>query len=243
MKGKFLIFILSIILAIPFSSTAFGQQTNIHVSMPPLIDPDKKNAKQISASYIKMQGETIDLNGIDINSIFKSGTSDYTIGAAFLSGKLDTGTPKRDFSGVVFHSSFNQEFLTMITPSSSHVLFIGVPLTLGNFTIEYEEDVTIYNLMAGIQGGARLDFKMDDFKSSPWVMLNLMGGYAERYDGGVYYENLHSKGVPIFAVISSGLEILYLPLNLKLSGIYQRTFESGDNKAMDTVMIELGFNF
>lgn len=232
MPFKFLI--LSLIVVLAFLNSAYGQQTNIHVSMPQHIGPD-----QISASYIRMHGERIDLNGIDINTA----TESYTIGAALLLGEMDIDAPKGDLSAIVIHGSFNQ---AMKKPSSSLILFMGIPFSLGHFTVESNEnneDVTFYNLMAGLQGGARLGLKVGDSVASPWVMVNLMGGYGERYDGGVYYENLHSEGIPIFAVISTGLEILYLPLNLTLSGIYQRTFESGDNKPIDTAIIQLGLSF
>jgi hypothetical protein len=236
-----------------FINFAYGQQTNIHVSMPPLIDPDMRYAKQISAGYIKMHGERIDFNGIDINTSFRKAIShnrayNSTLGAAllgsYLGGEMDIDTSKGDASGVVLHGSYNIEYLVVKKPSSSLVLFIGMPLSFGNFIIENEkEDVTMYNLMAGLQGGAQAGFKAGDFMGSPFVMVSLMGGYTERYDGGVYFENLNSGSIPIFAVISSGLEIIYLPFNLKLSGIYQRTFESGDNKPIDTSTIQLGFSY
>jgi hypothetical protein len=240
------------LLVISSICSAHGQQTNIHVSIPPLIDPDMRHAGQISASYIRMHGERIDLNGIDINALFRRAisnttSSNFTIGAALLGslldGDMDIDTVKRDLSGVVVHGSYDREYIVMKKTSSSLILFWGIPLSLGNFIIENEEDVTLYNLMAGLQGGARLGLEMGDFRCSPLVMVNLMGGYRERYDGGVYLENLNSGGIPLFAVISSGLEILYRPLNLTLSGIYQRTFESGDNKPIDTTIIHLGLSF
>jgi hypothetical protein len=243
---------LSIALAVSFISSARGQQTNIHVSMPPLIDPDMRYANQISASYIRMHGKRIDLNGIDINTLFRKAIShnrafNFTLGAAllgsYLGGEMEIDTFKRDASGVVLHGSYNLEYLVVKKPSSSLTLFIGIPLSFGNFIIENEmEDATMYNLIAGLQGGAQVGFKTGDFMVSPFVMINFMGGYRERYDGGVFFANLHSGSIPIFAVISSGLEIIYLPFNMKLSGIYQRTFESGDNKSVDTSLIQLGFS-
>ena len=235
-------FILSLVVVLAFLNSAYGQQTNIHVSMPPsLIDP-----AQIHVSYIRMHGERIDLNGIDINTtilretISNTVTKSITLGAALLYGEMNIDTAKRDLSGVVVHGSYNR---VLKKPSSELILFMGIPFSYGDFTIENEKDVTVYNFMAGLQGGARLGHKMGDFMTSPWVMVNLMGGYGERYNGGVYYENLNSESIPIFAVISFGLEILYLPDNLTLSGIYQRTFESGDNKPIDTAVIQLGFSF
>lgn len=207
---------------------------------------------QISASYIRMHGERIDSNGIDINTIYRRAindtrASDFTLGAALLgsilNGEMDIDTFKRDVSGVVLHGSYNREYLVMAKPSSSLTLFVGIPLSFGDFIIEDKEDVTVFNFMVGFQGGARLGLDMGDFTGSPLVMVNLMGGYIERYDGGVYLENLSSGGIPIFAVVSSGLEILYRPLNLTLSGIFQRTFESGDNMPIDTAMILLGLSF
>ena len=235
--------VLPLVMVFAFINFAYGQQTNIHVSMPPLSDPG-----QISGSYIRMHGERININGIDINTIYRqtisnATASSFTLGAALLYGEMDIDTPKRDLSCVVVHGSYNREYLAMEKPSSSLMLFMGIPLSYGNFTIENEKDVTMYNFMAGLQGGARLGYKMGGFMASPWIMVNLMGGYGERYDGGVYYGNLDSESIPIFTVISSGLEILYLPLDLTLNGIYQRTFESGDNMPMDTAIIQVGLKF
>lgn len=220
---------------------------------PPLIDHDMGDAREISASYIWMHGKKVDLNGIDINASISEATSDnrafnFTLGAAllgsYLGGEIDIDNSKRDASGLLLHGSLNFEYLVVERSSSSLALFMGVPFSFGNFIIENPvEDVTLYNLMAGLQGGARLGFKRADFAASPFVMVNLMGGYRERYDGGVYLENLDPGGIPIFAVISSGLDITYLPVNLKLSGIYQRTFASGENEPMDTTMIQLGVSF
>ena len=249
----FLRSIFSFVLVILSVSFAHGQQTNIHVSMPPLIYPDiRHDYWQVSASLIRMSGERIDSNGIDINYTFRGEVSpnvatDATIGFALLGaglgGEMEIDTFKRHMSAIVMHASFNFQYLVMKKPSSSLTLFVGMPFSYGDFIIENQkEDVQMYNLMAGLQGGARLGLKIGDFKSFPWVMVNLMGGYIERYDGGVYSENLNSGSIPIFAVLSYGLEILYLPLNLTLGGIYQRTFESGDNKAIETAIIQLSFN-
>ena len=79
--------------------------------------------------------------------------------------------------------------------------------------------------------------------SSPFVMVNLLGGIMERYDGGEFYENLDSGGIPSFASITYGLKINYIPYNITLSGIIQKTFESGDNKPINTTIIQLSWSF
>ncbi len=73
--------------------------------------------------------------------------------------------------------------------------------------------------MTGLQGGAQLGLRTGDFMSSPFVMFNLLGGFMERYDGGVFYENLDSGSIPLFTSLSYGLRIIYIPYNITLSGI------------------------
>lgn len=224
---------LSLILTLVFLNFAYGydQQTNIHismpVSMPPFIDPD-----QISASHIRMHGERIDLNGIDINFAGEN----FTIGTTLLSGEIEIDSLNQDFNGTLIHASINQ----VKNLSSRHMLFWGPSFSFGHFSFE---NTTLYNIMLGLQGGARLILQAGNFVASPWVMGNLMGGYGEGYVGGEFYDNRDPEGIPIFSELSSGLEILYFPLNLILSGIYQRTFESGDNEQIDTAIIQFGFRY
>jgi hypothetical protein len=195
--------------------------------MPPLIAIDPSYTKQISASYIKMHGERISSNGIDITATYRRAisdtkASDLTLGAALLGsildGEMDIDSLKRDVSGVVIHVDFDSEYLVMKKHASSLILFVGIPISFGNFIIEDEEDVTVFNIMTGLRGGARLGLEMGDFTASPVAMVSIVGGYTERYTGGVYLENLNSGGIPIFAV-------------------------SGDNNPIDTAMIQLGFSF
>ncbi|MEJ2255077.1 MAG: hypothetical protein P8Y75_12085 [Nitrospirota bacterium] len=237
---------------VSFIGSAHGQQTNIHVSLPPLVDAGMKHNRYMSASYIRMDGERLHVNGMDVNTIFRGPISnttawDISVGVALLGsvlgGQMDVDASERDVSGVVLHGSYNREYVALKNPSSSLMLFMGIPVSFGNFILENREDVTVYNLMAGLQGGARLDLRMGDFIGAPLFMAHFMGGYTERYDGGVYLENLDSGGVPVFAVITAGLDIIYLPLGLKLSGMYQRTFESGDNEPIDATLIQFGFSF
>lgn len=240
----------ALIFAMAFSSFAHGQQTNIHVSLPPIIDPDFKHEWQMSTSYISINGPTINTSGIDINNIFTSRpilnnkATDSTLGASLLFGDMNIDpSNKGDLSSIIIHGSGNTEYVVSKKARASLIVFVGIPYSFGDSIIENSEVVTLYNFLAGVQGGARLGFNTGDFKTSPWVMVNLMGGYRERYGGAVYYENLNSGGIPIFAVVSSGFEIFYRPLDLSLSGMYQRTLESGNNEPMESIVIQIGFAF
>lgn len=42
--------------------------------------------------------------------------------------------------------------------------------------VEQQEDVTMYNFLAGLQGGARVRMKAGDYVVSPWIMADMMGG-------------------------------------------------------------------
>ena len=246
--------IISLVFGLTFFNSAYGQQSNIHISLPPIIDREFREYeaghenKEVSASYISMSGEMLDLNGIDVNVIYRKAisnttASDFTLGAALLYGDMNIDTFEGSVSGVIVHGSYNREYQAMKRPASSLTLFWGLPLSFGDIVIENGEDVTIYTFMTGLQGGVQLGFKTGDFMSYPFVMVHLLGGYMERYDGGVYYENLDSGSIPLFTSISYGLIIHYIPYNITLSGIIQKTFESGDNKPINTAIIQLSWSF
>ena len=71
-----------VILILSAFNSAYSQQSNIHISLPPLIDREFREYeagheyKEISASYISMSGEMVDLNGIDVNVIYREAISD-----------------------------------------------------------------------------------------------------------------------------------------------------------------------
>ena len=136
---------------------------------------------------------------------------------------MNIDTFERPLSGFIAHGSYNREYQVMKRPASSLTLFWGLPLSLGDFVIENGEVVKMRTLVTGIQGGAQLGLKTGGFMSSPFVMVNLLCGIMERYDGGVYYENLDSEGIPSFASITYGLKISYISYNITLSGIIQKT--------------------
>jgi hypothetical protein len=219
--------------------------------MPPIIDreyeADHENM-EISAGYISLRGEMLDLTGIDVNVIFRKAisnttASDFTIGVALLFGDMDIDTFERSASAYLAHGSYNREYRVMKKPASCLTLFWGIPLSLGDFVIENGEVVKIHTLVAGLQIGAQFGFKTGHFIGSPFVMAQFLGGCMEHYDGGVYYENLSTKGIPSFASTTYGLKINYIPYNITFSGIIQKTFESGDNKPINTTSLQLGLSF
>lgn len=243
--------LLVVILSLSTLNTAYSQPLNIHVSLPPIIDGEYEAGhenNEISASYISMSGEMLALDGIDVNVVFRkaisnTSASDFTIGIALLFGDMDVDTFERSTNSYIAHGSYNREYQVMKRPASSLTLFWGIPLSLGDFLIENGEGVKIHTLVIGLQGGAQFGFKIGNFISSPFVMAQFFGGCMERYDGGVYYENLSTKGVPSFASTTYGLKINYIPYNITLRGMAQKTFESGDNKPINTTIIQVGWNF
>jgi hypothetical protein len=240
-----------VILILSAFNSAYSQQSNIHISLPPIIVGEYEAGhenKEVSASHINMNGEMVDLDGIDVHVIFRTAisnttASDLTFGIAFLCGDMNIDTFERTVSGFIAHGSYNREYQVMKRPASSLTLFWGLPLSLGDFIIENEELVKMRTIMTGLQGGAQLGLKTGSFMSSPFVMVDLLCGIMERYDGGVYYENLDSGSIPLFTSLSYGLKIIYIPYHITLSGIIQKTFESGDNKPIDTTIIQLGWGF
>ncbi len=246
--------LLVVILILSTFNSAYSQQSNIHISLPPIIDREYREYeagqenKEVSASYISMSGEMLDLNGVDVNVIYRKAisnttASDFTLGAALLYGEMNIDTFEGPVRGVVVHGSYNREYQVMKRPASSLTLFWGLPLSFGDFVIENGEDVTMYTVMAGLQGGAQLGSKTGDFMSSPFVMVHLLGGYMEHYNGYVYYKDRNSESIPLFTSTSYGLIIHYIPYNITVSGIIQKTFESGDNKPINTTIIQLSWSF
>lgn len=219
--------------------------------MPPIIDGEYEVGNEnheFSAGYISVSGEMLDLNGINVNVIFREAissakASDFTLGLALLYGDMDIDTFERDAGVYIAHGSYNREYRVMRRPASSLTLFWGLPLSLGDFVIENGEVVKMRTMLIGLQGGAQLGLKTGSFISSPFVMAHLLCGIMERYDGGVYYENLDSGSIPLFTALSYGLKIIYIPYNITLSGIIQKTFESGDNKPINTTILQLGWSF
>jgi hypothetical protein len=203
---------------------------------------------EISAGYISLRGEMLVLTGIDVNAVFRKANSnttasDFTIGVALLFGDMDIDTFERSASAYLAHGSYNREYQVMKRPASCLTLFWGIPLSLGDFVIENGEVVKIHTLVVGLQVGAQFGFKIGNFVSSPFVMAQLFGGCMEHYDGGVYYENLSTKGIPSFVSTTYGLKTKYIPYNITFSGIIQKTFESGDNKPFNMTILQLGWNF
>ena len=169
--------------------------------------------------------------------------SDFTIGVALLFGDMDIDTFERSTNSYIAHGSYNREYQVMKRPASSLTLFWGIPISLGDFVIENGEVEKIHTLVIGLQVGAQFGFKTGNFIGSPFVMAQFLGGCLEHYDGGVYYENLSTKGIPSFASTTYGLKIYYIPYNITFSGIIQKAFESGDNKPINTTILQLGWNF
>ena len=83
----------------------------------------------------------LDLNGIDVNVIYRKAisnitASDFTIGVALLFGDMYIDTLERPVSGFIALGNYNREYQVMKKPASSLTLFWGLPLSLGDFVIE-----------------------------------------------------------------------------------------------------------
>lgn len=199
-----------------------------------------------------MTSDEFKFNGLDVNYVYRKSISDakasnFTVGSTLLGGLLGgemyIDNIKDDAGGIIIHGSYNLEYQVRKTSATSLILFWGLPVSGGNFYYEFGEGVEMYNLIAGLQGGAQLGIKAGDFKIAPLGRVQLLVGYVERYRGGVYYENLRTGGIPPFVTISYGLEIFYPPFDLALSIIEQKTLESWENVWIDTTMIQLGLLF
>ncbi len=129
--------LLVLILILSAFNSAYSQQSNIHISLPPIIDREYEAGhenKEVSASYINMSGEMVDLNFIDFYVIFRTAisnttASDLTFGIAFLYGDMNIDTFERPLSGFIAHGSYNREYQVRKRPASSLTLFWGLPLS------------------------------------------------------------------------------------------------------------------
>ena len=226
-----------------------AQQTNLQLLVPPSVDISRDKTREIYGSYIDVHGERVDLNGLDFSVVFgerksSSTYSNVTMGAALLgtSGNetLYLDGVRRDVVGMTLHGSPSRYYLYGEGKFQRWMLLASAPVSFGSFSIckGGKEEGKFYNLLAGVQGGAALNFIAGNFLAAPSLTLGLMGGYVEKYKGGTYWSNMSSGGVRPFAVMTLGADLAYLPKEAKLSAIYQRTFSSGSNRAMDALLIK-----
>jgi len=229
---------------------ADAQQNNLQVLVPPTVDILNPKTRDISASYSSITGDRVNIGALDINTVFGARNSSsvydsFSVGTALLGGagpeSVYFGAVKKDLNGVTIHMSGNRHFLYGAGDYPRRMLLVSIPVSFGSFTIgnNNKEETRVYNLLVGIQGGAAANIRTGNFLLTPSAMFSLMGGYRERYDDGVYLANLKSGLLRPFGVLTLGSDLAYRPGHLKLSAIYQRTFSSGEDRAIDCLTFKL----
>jgi len=242
-----------LVLVLAAAANLRAQQTNLLVLMPPSLDASPQRNREISGSCLGMHGKDADINGLDLSVVIgemisSSTRRSYTLGSALIGepgkGDIYPGSVKKDLVGMTLHASADKLHFAGGGSFLRRILFTSIPFSVGCFNIGSKKDaITVYNVLTGFQGGAALNVSAGDFAVTPSVMVSVLGGYKERYKGGVYWGNMNSGGVRPFGVVTAGFELGYVPKRVKLSGIYQRVFSSGDNKAMDSLLLRLTLGF
>lgn len=228
-----------------------AQQSNLQVLIPPTADLARPKTRDIAASWTSLHGDRAVLNALDIYLNFGDRTSSSTyratsVGTA-LFGSLgdDTiriGAQEKELAGITFHGGTTKYYHSLTEDGAlpARSAFTSVPVSFGSFTIgEDADDLSTYNLLAGFQAGASLNLKSGNFAVSPLAMMSIMTGYAEKYEGGVYWSNRHSGLVKPFPVLTLAADILYLPGEARLGAIYQRSFSNGEDRALDSLTVQL----
>lgn len=240
------------LLALPVA--AYSQQSNLQVLVPPSLDLSSARTRDFALGYSSVGGARVNAGCLDVTLTFAARVSSSVysggnLGTALVGGlgpdRLYLGQTKKDISGVTMHATAFRYRMYGGGDSPRRMLIASVPLSFGSFTIgnNNKEETTVYNLLAGLQGGGALNYRPGRFMLTPAVLGAVMGGYKERYNGGVYYSNLNSGWVKPFFVTTVSADLLYMPKNLRLSAAWQHTFSSGEDRATDAAMVQLAFGW
>lgn len=237
-----------------FTAPAAAQQNNLHVLPPPSVDFYRGNTRDISAGYASVGGDRINAGCLDVSVTFGSRASSSTyrsasFGTALIGGlgpeRIYFDQVKKDINGVTIHASGSKHYFFGGEDYPRWALLASIPFSFGSFTIgnNNKEETAVYNFLTGLQGGAALNYKAGGYVFTPSVMAGLLGGYMEKYKGGVYLANLRSGIVKPFLTLTLGAELNYLPRQFKAAAAWQRSFSSGEDRAADSLMLRVSFGW
>lgn len=271
-KNKILAIFL--MLGLIFLKSAYAGQSNFSVAPPPIASPDfeagKKEGK-LTAIYIGMKGQGFEMTGGGVNFIGRKAISDTIAfdGSAGLIGINGTMSTLKDgkLSTVVFPMSFNMEY----QPVKGLILYGGVPFMYMSSDLTYTSTFTYCSqtttilgrtscsrfttisdpttvsttaILAGLQGGAQYEFNAGNFKITPFIMFQSLGGSATTKTTSTFGSSSSSSmSIPSYTQTSYGLDMLYVPWNITLSSLLQQAAKSGENEAVKTTIIQLSWNF
>lgn len=237
-----------------FFVPASAQQNNLHVLPPPSVDFYRGKTRDISVGYSSVGGDRINAGCLDVSVTFGSRTSSSTyhsvnMGTALIGGvgpeRVYLGEAKKDINGVTIHASGNEHYLFGAGEYPRWALLTSIPFSFGSFTIgnNNKEESVGYNFLAGLQGGAALNYKAGDYLLTPSVAAALLSGYREKYKGGVYLANLNSGILKPFLVLTLGAEVNCLPRQFKASAAWQKSLSSGEDRATDALLVQFAFGW
>lgn len=233
---------------------AAAQQNNLHLLPPPSVDFSREKTRDISAGYASVGGSRINAGCLDVSVTYGARNSSATynsasFGTALIGGvgpeRIYLDQARKDINGVTIHASGSRHYLFGRGEYPRWALLTSIPFSFGSFTIgnNNKEETAVYNFLTGLQGGAALNYKAGDYMLTPSVMAGLLGGYREKYRGGVYLKNLRSGAVKPFLVLTLGAEVNFLPRQLKAAAAWQRAFSSGEDRAADSFMLQVAFGW
>lgn len=247
-------------------------QTNFEIAPPPLGYPNfessEKVEKRVGVAYINISGSGITINGYGADVTFrklmenKKIALDPQVGIFYLDGTIKsggTGTGSGlDGSLSILNIPFGLmlEGLVLNKNDSMLVAFGGPGFSGGTGSFSAQSgsmsiDSTIGTFMYGLKGGAQFTQTVNKFKLTPYLKVSYMGGSSStdstvKYKiGATTYTSYYSSSsdIPFFLSTSIGFDVLYVPLNLTLSSVYQQAQSSGDNKGFKTMVFNFAYTF
>lgn len=259
MKRKILL-----LLVLFLSKTAHAQQSNFSISPPPIPSPyfeAGKKDKKIDLSFIYLGGKGLSFYGGGFDYIERKGwtgwsAGNYSAGVFLLKGNMNfdlgagVGTSKGDMLFTSFPLSANLEFQPYHSPYFDSLIFFGINANFSIYTFSYSYFIpnigTSSDTMLGVfimlggSSGIQFGASFAGFHITPFAVFSLLTGTGSvsSSSGGEL-----SMDIPPFLTTSFGLDILYEPAGLSLSGLFQLTAMTKENEDFDVWTIRLGFKF
>lgn len=241
------IFAILFAISLTFLDLSYAAQSNFSVSPPPIASPDFEAGKgegRLTAIYIGMKGQGFEMTGGGVNFIYRKAISDIialdgSAGAIGIGGTAGSGQSASDITVGVIPLSINIEFQL----TKGLILYGGLPYMFSAISIEIpgpSNDIFSDTTLTGYQGGAQYGINTGDFKITPFVMFQSLGGKTTTTIGS---QQSTSTTIPSYTVTSYGLDVLYVPWNVTLSSLLQQAAKTGNNEAIKTTIIQLSWNF
>jgi hypothetical protein len=254
------------------SSSVSAVQSNFQTSPLPVSAPEfstGKLDKKIAATYLGISESGLHLDGLGGNYIVRQANSDtialdFSAGIFLMGGTMDTGAS--DGRGIVYAAnvpmSVNYEYQAIQNELASLIFFVGPTINLGissfkyNFknavvtgyvppgtgTVQDTMSTTSTSLLYGVQGGLQTGIHTGSLTFTPFAMLQFLRGSSSTSFSSTNNSGSNSIDIPEFTSMSYGLDVLYHPWQMTLSGMLQEVAKSGNNnEGFKSILISLNW--